>query len=285
MIRRRWLDPNFKCRVSEMDGTKVRNILVYGADANQVADRLKSRRIKLISIAPYNFAEWKGRALAATPAGPPPAGGAIAFDSGLWTELKEHLFDLFDGKCAYCEITMLGAYYGDVEHYRPKSSVKEDPGHPGYYWLAYASENYVPACNKCNNSKSNHFPLAPGSARAARPAQVAAEQPLILNPYRLDSEIHLAFRAKENDPRIGPIAVGLTPEGKATKDIASLNRGDLVGERLNAQSLALTDFLVSRRMGIVPNPVISQLQAGIRPFCAASLALVNSIEQIFPGDL
>jgi hypothetical protein len=120
----------------------------------------------------------------------------IAFSETIWRELKWHLFDLFHGKCAYCEVKPTGAYSGDVEHFRPKGKVDEDPDHPGYYWLAYEVSNLLPSCAYCNqyhNSKLTHFPVEGKHGR--EPDSVQAEQPLLLNPYNraIDPFQHLEF--------------------------------------------------------------------------------------------
>jgi hypothetical protein len=96
------------------------------------------------------------------------------FKSAIWTELRDWLMEhVFYEKCAYCERSISG-YYGDAEHFRPKSAVryKDSAGelvkpsceiphpagndvlplvHPGYFWLAYDWHNLVPACVFCNS--------------------------------------------------------------------------------------------------------------------------------------
>src|SRR5262249_45973388 len=109
---------------------------------------------------------------------------AIHFNEGLWKELKWHLFELFHGKCAYCEHKPQAGYPGDVEHYRPKGKVDEDPNHPGYYWLAYDPRNLLPSCSRCNQpptAKRTRFPVEGAHSRDSR--NLAAEKPLLLNPY------------------------------------------------------------------------------------------------------
>jgi hypothetical protein len=86
-------------------------------------------------------------------------------------------------KCAYCERKLEGGDLGkiehDIEHYRPKSSVKAWPtakikkalklnyqfttgnaSANGYYLLPYNILNYATACKVCNTPlKSNYFPI------------------------------------------------------------------------------------------------------------------------------
>ena len=55
------------------------------------------------------------------------------------------------GKCAYCESPTDTVAHGDVEHYRPKSK---------YWWLAYCYDNYLYACQICNQvHKGDEFPV------------------------------------------------------------------------------------------------------------------------------
>src|SRR5215813_12709777 len=62
--------------------------------------------------------------------------------------------------CAYC---LSERRYDEleVEHFRPKSSVAEEPTHGGYWWLAYHFQNYHLACRTCNSTatKGSKFPL------------------------------------------------------------------------------------------------------------------------------
>src|ERR1700726_2643878 len=51
------------------------------------------------------------------------------------TALREAFAAYSNDKCWYVECKNLGTD-DDIDHFRPKSGVKEDPTHPGYYWLA-----------------------------------------------------------------------------------------------------------------------------------------------------
>ncbi len=79
------------------------------------------------------------------------AGGAIEFKSNVWKEAKPQLKVETGGKCAYCESPTDTVAHGDVEHFRPKSK---------YWWLAYCYDNYVYACQICNQvHKGDEFPI------------------------------------------------------------------------------------------------------------------------------
>ena len=91
-------------------------------------------------------------------------GGTLEFKSTVWKAAKPQLKLETCGKCAYCESPTDTVAHGDVEHYRPKSK---------YWWLAYCYDNYVYACQICNQvHKGDEFPIhatrAPGPARLCR---------------------------------------------------------------------------------------------------------------------
>lgn len=125
----------------------------------------------------------------------------------IWGEIKEIFIDFQFDKCAYCErelggVDNSGEY--DVEHYRPKSSVKMwptksirrkrklldydfhtgDKSDEGYYRLAYNICNYAATCKRCNSSlKSNYFPVAkPRIFNSDNYTVLSAEEPYLLFP-------------------------------------------------------------------------------------------------------
>lgn len=73
------------------------------------------------------------------------------FDSSYWTAAKDQLRREAGGKCAYCEASVAETGHGDIEHFRPKS----------VYWrFAYCYDNYLFACQICNQTyKGDHFPI------------------------------------------------------------------------------------------------------------------------------
>ena len=77
--------------------------------------------------------------------------GTLEFNSDVWKVAKPQLKLESGGKCAYCESPTDSVAHGDVEHYRPKSK---------YWWLAYCYENYLYACQICNQVyKGDEFPV------------------------------------------------------------------------------------------------------------------------------
>ncbi|MCX6380232.1 MAG: hypothetical protein NT023_12280, partial [Armatimonadetes bacterium] len=73
------------------------------------------------------------------------------FDSSYWTVAKDQLKQETAGKCAYCEASVVEVAHGDVEHFRPKGV---------YWWIAYCYDNYLFACQICNQTyKGDNFPI------------------------------------------------------------------------------------------------------------------------------
>ena len=110
-----------------------------------------------------------------------------------------------DGKCGFCERKFesgeLGRYELDVEHFRPKGTIKEwkarqslidegilftprpDASH-GYYLLTYHLLNLTVACKPCNSGlKKSYFPIGGDyDLHGDDPRQMCAEQPWLLYP-------------------------------------------------------------------------------------------------------
>lgn len=156
-------------------------------------------------------------------------------------QVKEALRKAFSGKCAYCESSIAYGATLHVEHYRPKNKVKEDPGHPGYYWLGHEWNNLLWACQACNNKKGTNFPTRGSYVRFPllndqgrfdrsctnpQTSPLADEHPLLLRPDTAGfrPQDHLRF---EPDGSV----LGLSPEGIETIKTIGLLRGLLVTAR------------------------------------------------------
>lgn len=175
--------------------------------------------------------------------------------------VKAALYKLFHSKCAYCESFFASTAPVDVEHFRPKARVKEDIGHPGYWWLAMKWQNLLPSCIDCNRSRKQ-IAVAPGGARTRRRAtqaarapsgkadsfptangiwirlekSVAAEKPLLLNPTIDRPERHLRWVVDDDFAMVVPATVNgrEDPRGRTSIDVFGLNRQGLVQARTRA---------------------------------------------------
>ena len=107
----------------------------------------------------------------------------ISFSSAKWKTAKTHLKLDSQDKCAYCEASTAVVAHGDVEHFRPKSL---------YWWLAYTFDNYVFACQICNQVyKGDSFPILSGnrlpSPRMPRSSPVGARLQRLAASLALDA--------------------------------------------------------------------------------------------------
>jgi len=179
----------------------------------------------------------------------------VPFQSTFWKTAKKQLKKESGGKCAYCEANTEIVAHGDVEHYRPKSV---------YWWLAYTYDNYLYACQICNQVyKSDNFPIAgttlfQGPAISATttdteidllagrispdPLAVDADYTLeaylaehrkemafLLNPYFDDPSEYLGYEADDltKEVKVVPTKPEYAEHVKAAEDYYGLNRIEL----------------------------------------------------------
>ncbi len=155
--------------------------------------------------------------------------------------VKIALRKLFHNKCCYCEVKLdriqakqKYGLNGDIEHFRPKSSVLEVPDHSGYWWLASDWNNLLIACQRCNRGsytkggstgKANRFPLENEKDRAYYPEDnLSLEKPLLLDPTIDQPAEHLIF---SDDGRV----YSDSEKGKTSILVYGLNRSNLVEDR------------------------------------------------------
>lgn len=194
----------------------------------------------------------------------------------IWSVVKPVYMRIQHSKCAYCERILESGAQGkiewDVEHYRPKSTVRAWPdpesakkvsyqfstgrqSAKGYYLLPYSLVNYVASCKVCNSShKRNYFPI--GSRRRFLSTvslnALRREKPFILYPIGTlddDPEAILTFR--------GFVCVPAVDRGHrrrralVTIDLLGLNDRDvLFGQR--AELIVSTWAMLEQRRK-VPN--------------------------------
>lgn len=175
---------------------------------------------------------------------------------------KGSLLKLYENKCAFCE-TIRGTEI-QIDHFRPKKprlNIRNSKyNQPGYYWLCYEWTNLIPLCSKCNQIKSNKFPLI-GWAETNRISDHSNkkrlavflpfsakwlndfETPLLIHPeLELTPARHFEFDKKCK-------MIGRTKEGVETINVCELNRKDLlrnrkkrVGKCVKNINSALDDF-------------------------------------------
>jgi len=276
VIHREFRPPNFLCQVSDpnVDPNRIDARLERADSEAELRQKLQDKGLVVHGIQSYDFGEWQQRAEAETAKAiqAQGSGAPYEFRAALWSELKDYLFRLFDGKCAYCEGRVQDVASGDVEHYRPKKKVEEDPAHPGYYWLAYDPANLFPCCEKCNRAraKMNHFPIR--GQRAGRPADdLALERPLLLNPYVDVPASHLHFVPNNNGTFPGTVAGG-TREGQESVRFYNLNRESLREARARAQSDTRLRLEWAAGRGQL-GQMFHELKAGACEFSAACLVV------------
>lgn len=165
-------------------------------------------------------------------------------------EVKEILSTAQHNKCCYCEKRFRAAINLAVEHFRPKTGVRQsrklEKQCPGYYWLAYEWSNLLLSCQDCNSSwKGILFPLANPKQRARSHRQnISIERPLLINPVTTPSprnHIHFRHDAPES----------LSVKGRITIDVLGLRRAALREDRLEKldllrRSLDLTELAAAR---------------------------------------
>lgn len=168
---------------------------------------------------------------------------------------RESLCDLYKNKCAFCERSR-GTEL-QVDHYRPKkarnNNTNQHYNQPGYYWLCYEWSNLIPLCSRCNQIKSNKFPLMVWSEVNRISDHLNAnslptflpydlkwlqghEKPFLINPeYEKNPEKHFIFKSD------GTID-GRTEQGVETINICGLNRRDLRRERLELRQIYVNEI-------------------------------------------
>lgn len=196
--------------------------------------------------------------------------------------VKAALEALFHQKCAYCETQIEGL---EVDHFRPKGEVSEDPNHPGYYWLAYEWKNLYPACVFCNQrrydqpvlgdmkklpaaGKATQFPLASTGIRAWSPsADLDLEKPMLLDPC-VDEPL-------ENFS-VNPFTGELLPKterGEITCKIFNLNRRRV--RKLRKQILQRLSGLLEQSQAPAIFQEIQNFSQDASPFAGSCRALIR----------
>jgi uncharacterized protein (TIGR02646 family) len=125
--------------------------------------------------------------------------------------VKQPLYDMFCGKCAFCERKVeLSA--GRIEHFRPKSQ---------YVNLTFDWNNFLYSCEVCNNrqNKGSKFPLDCDGTQ------------LLIDPTDEDCDIYEYLEFYWDKETQLASVVGKDGRGKVVQEILDLNRKDLMEHR------------------------------------------------------
>lgn len=138
-----------------------------------------------------------------------------------WRRVKECLEDASNRKCWYTESKNPGCL-NDVDHFRPKARKLMDDGEVEYwYWfLAFDPENYRLSCQFSNRlnfnpitgltgGKGDKFPLLFGQTHATTKADIAQENPVLLDPCKSNDCDLLEFQP-DGRPVVSPMHSGNT---------------------------------------------------------------------------
>jgi uncharacterized protein (TIGR02646 family) len=162
----------------------------------------------------------------------------------LWgnKEVRQALWDMQGGKCAYCERRRDVNRESDIDHFRPKAEVTQPPGaptHKGYWWLAYDWKNLLFSCRHCNQQyKLKQFPVPDEGKRVKSEAQpLQDERGYLIDPCSDDDDPESCF-IYHVDPVLKEVHVVARPKdkwneerAKKTIEVLGLDRADLRQER------------------------------------------------------
>lgn len=177
----------------------------------------------------------------------------IRYEGNIWSKLKPYFEVYFHGKCWYTE-SRNPMSNNDMDHFRPKSEVKEDQNHNGYWWLAYNFENYRFSCQYSNRFKTNEdlnetggknakFPLLNPDERNHNPNSRHAERPELLDPCNEADHGYLTYDFAGNCQCLKSHSAYLK-RFESTRLIYNLNYPTLVEDRkiLYSDILELTEL-------------------------------------------
>lgn len=220
--------------------------------------------------------------------------------SSIWSKVKPVFMALQANKCVFCERQFENAEYGriehDLEHFRPKSSVKRWPSRSdqreygfdtgdssdnGYYWLAYNLGNYAAACGVCNSTlKSNYFPIA--GHRVTTPNEsLNDEQAFLCYPVGTDDtdpEELLTFEGTIAKPKFNDSDDYQNHRGQIMIDLFRLNEREI----LHRERARMIVFLGHALQGLdngqdvdINTQIAQQLLTGTLPHTACCRAFHN----------
>ena len=168
-------------------------------------------------------------------------------DSAVWKKAKKQLLLESRDKCAYCETPTSVIAYGDVEHFRPKST---------YWWLAYCYENYLASCTVCNQRyKSDNFSVA----------NAAMIGPIVDPAY--------------TDAQLSAIAATITPDPEIDAD--GLPRADLFAAMSNEYALLIDPYFEDPADYLAYKPILATKEMVAVPLKTKYAPIVKACEDYF----
>jgi hypothetical protein len=163
--------------------------------------------------------------------------------------LQEASFD----KCMYCESKISHAYYGDVEHIKPKSIFTD---------LEFTWTNLGFVCAKCNGSKSNNWnPNYP-----------------FINPYEEDPSGHIVAIGIFVHHKAGSI------RGELTWRVIELNRAELLErrkERIDAIT-TLIDKAIRTADSTLRDLIMSEIRKELSDECPYAMVSRAAYKSLMP---
>ena len=180
-------------------------------------------------------------------------------------EIKEALWTLTSGKCAYCESPLGPALPLEANHFRPAMAAMNLDGELSqdhYWWLAYEWDNLLPSCAECARMKGSRFPVA--EKRAAAPTRGQAleeEKPYLLDPGADDAQLHLVFT---DDGEV----VSKDERGRVTIEVLGLNRRRLLLARAEELTRLHASWRSATKGRAPAATVLQEMTASSQPFAA-----------------
>ncbi len=162
----------------------------------------------------------------------------------IWRELAPNLAKLQNEKCWYSESLNPGSDK-NIDHFRPKNRVSEDPDHEGYWWLAFDWHNYRYSCQWCNQRRNDaanktdggkwdRFPIGSQSFRAWQEEdKLALEEVELLDPIDPEDWKLLTFLPNGQPTPAKPPGTREHDRAKTSIQVYHLHCVELVRERRN----------------------------------------------------
>jgi uncharacterized protein (TIGR02646 family) len=167
--------------------------------------------------------------------------------SAVWKPAKKQLLIESKKKCAYCETPTTVIAYGDVEHFRPKST---------YWWLAYCYENYLASCTVCNQRyKSDNF--------------------AIVNPAMKGPNI----LATDTDAQLLALAPSITPD--PLNDAQGMPMASFIKAMDSEFALLIDPYVEDPALYLAYKPIIANKEVLVVPTKPAYKNIIKACEEFF----